>query len=161
VEGGNPEVYIFDCDELANLFQRDDLDGLWDRFVDMVNNGQVRTVDQVFCELKKFPRALDKYKHLKSQMCLSTADQYDESVTDYMDTIEEATPRLIDFMGRTSICDPADPWLVAIAAARDWTVVTHEKRRGNKVNRSVYTACKKLDVACLNLEEFLKVAGGF
>ncbi len=152
-------VFIFDCDELTNLYKRDDRKIIWDQFVRMVDMEEIKTIEQVFCELKKFPLAHAEYKRLKSRMCLPSAEQYDESVTDYMNEIEKATPKLIDFMGRMGPCDPSDPWLVAIAAAKGWTVVTHEKKKGNGKSKSIYTACKALGVNCWNLHEFLTELG--
>lgn len=154
-------MYVFDCDELANLHIREDVESIWQTFVTLVDSGMIKTISQVFCELEKFDPALKRYKPLKTMMCLSAADQYSDSVTQIMDNIEAVTPNLIDFMGLKGPCDPSDPWLVAVGAAYGWTVVTHEKQSGRRIARSIFTACEALGVTCWNLDQFLTKSGRF
>lgn len=157
--GGIPIIYLFDCDELTNFFQRNDFNELWNDFVGMVEAGKIRTLDQVFCELEKFPPVYAKYKALRSKMRLTPEEQYDKLVTDRMSSIEIITPKLINFMGRIGPCDPADPWLVAVAAEKRWRLVSHEKRKGDGISKSIFTACKALGVKCISLNQFLEETG--
>lgn len=149
------KLYIFDSDELTNLWQRSDRSKIWDQFVAMVMGGQIRTIPQVICELKKFPVILDAYRSLKSTMRISATEQYAPSVTSKMAEIERACPKMIDYLYRGP-CDLADPWLVALGCVYGYTVVTHEKKSGSGVSKSVFTACRRMGVDCINLHEFLK-----
>lgn len=144
--------YCIDTNALIDLWRRfypsDIFPSLWKDLEDLISENCLIAPREVLSELGKWDDELLKWakKHKKMFKDL-----------DY-DQMQEVTKILKDF---PSLVDPnkttpdADPFVIALAISKDWTVVTSEKpSTGGRAK--IPDVCKKCNVKCISLIEFFR-----
>lgn len=123
-----PRIYLLDTDALAHIRERPDSDSLYNGIIRLAEQGIAKTIPQVFGELERFG---DVYKRLaphRKKLLLRASLIYCEEVGRYLDILGNLDRPLWEQTGAKNP-DPADPFLVATAAAHGYTVVTNENTR--------------------------------
>jgi hypothetical protein len=147
-------AYLIDCDALAHLHGRPDRGAVIARIIVQVEAGHVRSVEQVFDELRRWPEIQNYFKPVKK---LFLIDQYTPEISAMAGQIAEDFPFLFDLTG-TRNPDPADPWLIAAAKVLGWTVVTDERQTSTK--RIPYVCRQQsLSVRCISGQAFFTETG--
>jgi hypothetical protein len=121
-------IYLLDTDALAHIRERPDSEQLYDGIIRLAEEGIAKTIPQVFGELEKFG---DVYKRLvpyRKKLTLNESLIFCPDVQRYLDVLGNLERPLWEQTGGKNP-DPADPFLVATAAAHGYTVVTNESRR--------------------------------
>jgi len=65
-------------------------------------------------------------------------------------------PKLVD-VGKTTA--DADPFIIALAKSKDWTVVTSEIPDPQRKRPKIPDVCQVYDVKCISLVEFFREQG--
>ncbi|TWB04673.1 uncharacterized protein DUF4411 [Bradyrhizobium stylosanthis] len=120
-----------------------------------VGFGTLKTVEQVFDELRRWPHLQEQFKPIKKQFLIQ--DQYIPAIASMAGQIAEDFEFLFDQSGSRNP-DPADPWLIAAAKVMGWTVVTDERKTST---RKIPYVCRQqsVSVRCINGPEFFAEAG--
>ncbi len=137
-------IYLIDTDVLVRIYVRQDRQRIYDGVVSLARAGRVRTVRQVFDELKKFEDQYGALKEYRSLLQIPAEQQFVENVSNIITQLGENAPWLWEQVGGRNP-DPADPWLIAVAATYGYTVVTNENPRSPK---RIPAACRLPSVAC-------------
>ncbi len=80
----------------------------------------------------------------------------DENIQQILASIMKAHPRLVDTKKNRSGCDP---WVIALAQARNLTVVTGERGTGRIEKPKIPDVCKALGIPCIEIVEFFRKLG--
>jgi hypothetical protein len=118
--------YLIDTDVLAHIRFRQDSGHIYDEIAKAVHAGWVRTVKQVPDELKKWPTIHARIKPLCRKMIVPAKEQFSREVRAMNQVVQDNAPFLFQQVGGKNP-DPADPWLIAVAKAHGYIVVTNEK----------------------------------
>ncbi len=110
----------------------------------MSEAGLVKTVRQVFGELKKHKEAHKILKPHEKHLLLPTEIQYCPEVQAKLEIVKKEAGHLWQQVGGKNP-DPADPWLIAVAAAHGYTLVTDENQFSTA---KIPAACKLPDLKC-------------
>jgi predicted nucleic acid-binding protein len=144
--GGSNQYYAIDTSALVDLDERVDADYLWRAVQPLMIEGRVRTVPMVMDELEHVrPDLLRRLRPFRSQFVYNDIAQIVRLAGDYANRYRH--------MSRpNAVYTEADPWLLAFAKEEGLIVVTNEKP---KRNRHMPDVCKKENILCRTLEEFL------
>lgn len=137
-------IYVIDVDVLARIHVRKDSNDIYNALIDMAKKEKVRTVRQTFDELKRFNPQFEILKNHRDNFQIGTEDQFCESVAHYIEILGNDAGYLTDATGGKNP-DPADPWIVAVAATYGYTVVTNESPRSPM---RIPAACRLPNVNC-------------
>jgi hypothetical protein len=148
------KTYLIDVDVLARIHVRQDSAAIYDALIEMAQRGRLRTVRQTFDELKQFGPQYALLKPHRETFQISIDKQFDPRVSAYIETLGNNAPYLWEQTGGAKNPDPADPWIVAVAATYRWTVVTNESPKSPV---RIPAACKhpKIDCRCIRGPHFL------
>jgi hypothetical protein len=114
----------------------------------------LKTVEQVYDELRRWPHLQDEFTPLKKQFLI---DQHTPEISALVGQIADDFEFLFDLSG-TRNPDPADPWLIAAGKVLGWTVITDERKQSTK--RIPYVCRQQsLQVRCINGPEFFAEVG--
>ncbi len=149
--------YCIDTCALIDLWRRhyppDVFPGLWEDIERLVNQGRLIAPREVLEELRGVDDEILEWAKRHGKMFLALDEDQLREVT----TILEDFPRLIDPNKETP---EADPFLIALAGTRKWTVVTSERARTSPDGRpKVPDVCKSRGVECISLIEFFREHG--
>lgn len=148
--------YSFDTSSLLNgrrdLLPPGTFVSLWDSIESMIASGHIRCVDEVRHELAK--REDSVHDWAKSQTELFVALTADVQVA--AREVLTAHPRLVGVGGGRN---GADPFVIALARARDGVVVTEELLTGNIEKPRIPDVCNAMGVRWLNLVRFVQEQG--
>jgi hypothetical protein len=136
--------YVLDVDVLARIHVRKDSEQIYGSLIEMAKGGKVITVRQTFDELKRFHPVNELLKAHRDKFQVATESQFCPKVQEYIEALGNEASYLANATGGKNP-DPADPWIVAVAAAYGYTVVTNESPR------SLYripAACRLPKVGC-------------
>jgi hypothetical protein len=119
----------------------------------LARSKRVRTVRQVFDELQKHPIPYGILKDHRELFQIPTVEQHYLPVGDLIEILGNEMPDFWEQTGGRNP-DPADPWLVAVGAAYEYTVVTNEKQRSSI---KIPAACRlpKINCRCISGPHFL------
>ena len=147
-------AYLIDCDAIAHCEQREDRDVVLNGIVAGVNDDRIKSVEQVYDELRRWPQIQGLFKPIKRQFLIR---QYTPEISELAGQIAEDFPFLFDLTG-TRNPDPADPWLIAAARVMRWTVVTDERQAST---RKIPFVCRQqnIQVRCIGGPEFFREFG--
>lgn len=123
---------------------RTDSDKIYAGLGAMAKAGTVKTVRQVIGELKKHVEAHKIIKPHEKNLVLATDAQYCVAVRGKLGVVKREAGYLWQQIGSKNP-DPADPWLVAVAAAHGYTIVTNENQNSPV---KIPAACKVPGLAC-------------
>jgi hypothetical protein len=150
-------IYIIDVDVLARIHVRKDSGSIYTALTEMAEAKTLCTVRQTFDELKKFGPQYEILRTHRDKFQIPAEDQYHTDVAALIEILgNEASYLWVQTGGKNP--DPADPWIVAVAANYGYTVVTNESPRSPM---RIPAACKlpKIDCRCIRGPHFLHEVG--
>jgi hypothetical protein len=86
--------YLIDTNVFVRIWELKDCSKIIDEIVDLAVAGRVRTVRQVFGELKKWPLSLDALKPHRSIVEIDPKLEYTDEVSDVIEWLGNNTPWL-------------------------------------------------------------------
>jgi Domain of unknown function (DUF4411) len=149
--------YIIDTDVLALIHVRKDSKEIYPALVKMAEAKTLRTVRQTFDELKRFGPQFEILKSSRDLFQISAKDQFHKDVSALIEILGNEAAYLWEQTGGKNP-DPADPWIVAVAAKYEYTVVTNESPRSKM---RIPAACRlpKIGCRCIRGPHFLHEVG--
>lgn len=127
-----------------SIKNRHDADVLFAGLLDLAKAGVLKSVRQVFKEMKNDPVLKAKFLPNRKLIEVENSRQYCADVAKRITLLGQHAPHLWPQTGG-STKDPADPWLIAVASAYNFCVVTNENRRSLK---KIPAACKIAGTEC-------------
>jgi uncharacterized protein DUF4411 len=123
----------------------------------MAEAGRVKTVRQVFGELKKHKEAHKILKPHEKKFVLQIESQYSAEVQRKLELVKKEAGHLWQPIGGKNP-DPADPWLIAVASAYGYNLVTDENQFSTT---KIPAACQlpNLKCRCISGPHFLIEVG--
>ena len=100
--------YIIDTDAIVHIADRPDAESVYAKMIQMVSSGEIRTVEQVFDELRRWPDIKENFLPFKKVMLVN---QYIPEILSHVGYISENFDFIFDLIGPKNP-DPADPWLI-------------------------------------------------
>lgn len=146
-------LYSFDTSALINgrrdLLPPVTFPSVWQRIEAMIDVGSIRCVDEVLRELgKKDGDVIHAWAKQRPGLFL----ELDPDIQGATSRILSDYPKLVGVgNGRNG----ADPFVIALALARDGVVVT-EERRGSPTRPKIPDVCDALGIECLTLVGFIE-----
>ncbi|MGA7914520.1 MAG: DUF4411 family protein [Candidatus Acidiferrales bacterium] len=125
---------------------------LWSFMSEASKNQEIFVIDEVVAELER--KDDDVHKWVKQREAMIVA--IDEQIQSCLAKLMSKYPRLVDSKKNRS---GGDPWVIALAQARSWTVVTAEKPSGNLTKPKIPDVCKDLSIPCIEVVEFFRRQG--
>lgn len=149
---GDQHKYLIDTDVLARIHARSDSQKLYQGVISLAKGGRVKTVRQVFGELKTHGPQYKIISPHRRDFLIDPAEQFSEEVGDWIDYLGDNAFLWEQTGGKNP--DPADPWLVAVAKVYGYTVVTNESERSSL---KIPAACRlpQIGCRCINGAHFL------
>lgn len=138
------KVYLIDSDVFMSIKSRADAPLLFAGILNLANSGHVKTVRQVFKEMKHDPILKTEILPHRKLMEVKAEDQYCAEVAAKITLISAQAGHLWPQTGGTT-SDPADPWLIAVASHYGYCLVTNENKRSD---RKIPAACKITGTTC-------------
>ena len=149
-------TYSVDTSVLLNAWWRnyppDLFPTLWRNIESLADNGVMLASEEVLVELQKKDDEVHAWATARAQMFVPIDDEIQQLVG----TILERYPRLID--NRPSR-GGADPFVIALAAARGYTVLTDERATGNESKPKIPDVCTGMGIAWTNLVGCIREQG--
>lgn len=118
--------YLLDADVLGHIQDHPDSDHIYAGIAIGIATGRVKTVRQVYGELKRFPKAYAAMLPLKSTFEIEATKQLSLEVSEMIEFITNTVGDLFEQLGGKNP-DPADPWLIAVAKVHGFDLVTDER----------------------------------
>lgn len=144
--------YVVDTNALIDLWRRryprDVFPTLWQKIEELIVSGEMVAPLEVLNELQKQHDEL--FAWAKKQKCFKDLDA---DQIDYVKKILREFPSLID--EKKTVPD-ADPFVIALALAKGWRVVSSENPAGVSVRKRIPDVCAHYKVPCLGLLEFFR-----
>ena len=146
-------VFCFDTSAILDAWVRhyppDVFPSIWARMDQAAISGQIFVIDEVAAELKRKDDEIYKWVVARQSMIVSI----DEDVQTKLAQLMKSFPRLVDTKKNRSGCDP---WVIALAQARSFAVVTAEKPSGSLVKPKIPDVCNELAIPCLEVVQFFR-----
>lgn len=147
------KVYSFDANIFINLakemYPKDIFPSLWEQIWEKIEQGVMTTICVIYDEVQDevVINTLKKYE----PFFLKKIDQLDKftEIQDVLKSILKSNPEMID---TTKWKSWWDPWLIAYAKVYGFTIVTSEKKRGQRIPN----ICTQYDVECIWLQDFFR-----
>ena len=147
-------AYLIDCDAIAHLDGVAHCNTVLTGLKKLILADTLKTVDQVYDELRRWPHIQAEFKPIKEQFL---CDQYQTEIASLAGQISEDFEFLYDLTGSRNP-DPADPWLIAVSKILGWTLITDERKASTK--RIPYVCRQQsINVRCINGPEFFAEVG--
>jgi hypothetical protein len=137
-------IYLIDVDVLARIHVRKDSEETYQALIALAGEKRLRTVRQTFDELKRFGTVNDILKDHRDKFQISVEEQFHEDVSALIEILGNRAPYLWEQTGGKNP-DPADPWIVSVAAKYGYTVVTNESPRSTQ---RIPAACRLAEIKC-------------
>ena len=149
--------YCIDTDALINLWRRiyprDVFPSLWKEIENLIAQGRLIIPREVLGELENFCDKDDELlKWIKKRK--SMKEDLDKEQSKIVKDILANSPKLIDADKPTS--SDADPFLIALAKVKNWTVITSEKPTSPGGRPKIPDVCEHFGVKCIQLVEFFR-----
>lgn len=139
-------------DGWVRYYPRDVFPTLWRNLETMVAEGRLVAPDEVLRELSKH----DDDVHAWAQKQVGLFCPLEDEIQVATAEILEAFPRLVNNERNRSV---ADPFVIAVAKIRNWSVVTGEKRKGNLTKPKIPDVCDAYGIKWLSLLDLMKSEG--
>ncbi len=136
--------YLIDSDVFMGIQHRSDFKEIYAGIRKLAQGGEIKTVRQVFTEMGPDSVLKEEIFPIKKVLLISKEEQYVSEVSERITLLHEEAPHLWGATGG-STKDPADPWLIAVAATYGYCLVTNEKQRSS---RRIPAACKIIGTEC-------------
>ncbi len=153
----NEKTRLIDTCALVNFAaQFGDSDNFWPSIIKEITEGRLKTVRQVWDELKsQFPKVHARVKLYRKEFVISDALLYDAMAVAEVRIIQEQH-NLINQLGTGN---PADPFVIAGAKVIGASVVTDEKATGKRHKSKIPYVCKARNVDCISGKQYLEELG--
>jgi hypothetical protein len=125
---------------------------IWTHMERASKQGEIFVIDEVFEELGRKDDGIYQWVKEREYMVM----HIDEKIQELLAAIMKAHPRLVDTKKNRSGCDP---WVIALAQARNLTVVTGERGSGKIEKPKIPDVCKSLNVSCIEMIDFFRKLG--
>ena len=139
-------------DGWVRYYPRDVFPTLWDKLEEMIAAGRLVAPDEVLRELSKSDDDLHEWARSQDGLFCQLEDDVQIATTEILG----AFPKLVNNERNRSI---ADPFVIAVAKVRGFSVVTGEKRTGNSARPKIPDVCDAYGIKCLTLLELMKNEG--
>jgi len=139
---GDQIIYLIDADVLIAIRKKKDSQKIYDHLIGMAEDGDLKTVRQVFVEIERHGSFFKFLLDRKAKFVLPVEQQYCSGVQKKLDFVGNKANYLNE---QTGSKDRADPWLVAVAAFHKFTLVTNESQSST---RRIPAACKIPELYC-------------
>lgn len=148
-------AYSLDSSGILDLFRYyppDVFPSIWAQMESAAAAGIVLAIDEVYRELEK--KDDTAFQWLKARRTMVVA--LDTEIQKRVATILAAHPRLIDTRKNRS---SGDPFVIGLAQARGFSVVTGERPSGVIAKPNIPDVCSALSVPCMNVLEMFRKQG--
>jgi hypothetical protein len=148
---------LLDTDVFVRICELKEHKSIFDNIIQLANAGRLKTVRQVFGELKKWPLSLGFLKPHRSIVEVDAKHEFTVEMQNIMEEIGNKAPWLWEQTGAGNP-DPADPWLIGVAKLLDYTVVTNE---GQRKEKRIPNVCRlpSINCRCISGPHFLVEVG--
>lgn len=149
--------YVFDADAFITLFTyfyESRFPSLWDNFNEMISNGTIISVREVYNEITCYHRDNRLTRWVKNNPKIFELPTPSE--TDFIKKIFQV-PHFQALIPKREILEGkpvADPFIIAKAKIINGSVVTMEKFKENAAK--IPNVCKHFEILCYNLEDFME-----
>jgi hypothetical protein len=125
---------------------------IWDRMGRAASGGQLFIIDEVLRELERKDDGAHEWFDSRGEAVVAIDAEIQASVAQIMSKY----PKLIDTRRNRSGCDP---WVIALAQVRGFSVVTAEKPSGALLRPKIPDVCTDLALPFLDVVEFFRRQG--
>jgi len=144
--------YVIDTSALIDLWRRhyprDIFPSLWERLEKQIGAGELIKPQEVINELEQQHDELLAWAKKRK-----FAKELKGEQISWVSRVLAVFPDLVD---EKKAATDADPFVVALAGAKGWKVVTSEKRGEKGKRRKIPDACDHYDIKCLSLVDFFR-----
>lgn len=145
--------YCIDTNALIDLWRRfyppDVFPSLWKNLENLISDRRLVAPREVFKELENLDDELLKWARNHRGMF----EDLDYQQVDQVKDILRRFPRLVD---ENKIIPDADPFVIALARSKGWTVITSENPGNPGGPPRIPDVCKEYEVRCIKLLEFFR-----
>lgn len=149
-------IYCFDTSSLIETWHRlyppEIFPDLWDKLDELINKGVVISPDEVLRELQRQDDGVLKWCKLRPEMFAKLEGTL-------LTTGIEITNRYKRMLDEKPGKNGADPWVVALAIAREGVVVTQEQPANKGKSPRIPDVCRAERVPCVDILRFIKDQG--
>lgn len=151
--------YSIDTSALIDLWRRyyppDIFPSLWKKLEDLVSKGSLIATHKVYEELKKYFDMNDELlkwvkKHKKMFRNLDN---------DQLTHLSEIIKHYPEFVDSDKTLPEADPFVIALAKSKGWTVVTSERPANPGGRLKIPDVCEKCNIKSVSIIEFFREQG--
>jgi len=147
--------YCIDTSALIDLhtnhYPPDIFPGLWKDLESLVYHGLLIAPDEVFQEICRKDDGLAKWGKSNRKMFIPLDSDQIQAVSNIL----ERFPGLVD---QNKTIPDADPFIIALAKCRAWTVVTSERPNNSPDRPRIPNVCNSINVRWITLLEFSRAA---
>ena len=133
-------------------YPREAFPGLWRHLEDLIRSGDLRASEEVMHELQKKEDGAFAWAKAQAGFLVPMDDEIQDAVS----AILADHPRLLDTRrGRSG----ADPFVIALAKVRGYTVVTGEHKSGSLERPKIPDVCSAIQVGSMSLLDLIRRQG--
>ena len=125
---------------------------IWTHMGASAARGDIFVIEEVLRELEKKDDGIHDWIKKREAMVVPI----DAEVQSHVTQIMSKYGRLVDSKKNRSV---GDPWVIALAQARGYTVVTGEKETGNLAKPKIPDVCRDLGISCVGIVDFFRRQG--
>jgi hypothetical protein len=149
-------MYSLDTSAILNpwwkFYPPDVFRSLWDRLDDLIEQQCLFASEEVLVELERKANEVYEWALNRQGMFVPTDAYIQSEVTSILSCYQ----RLVDTRRNRS---GADPFVIALAAVKGYTVVTYENRGGNPDKPHIPDVCDELGIRTISFLEFVREQG--
>lgn len=151
-------MYSIDASALidgwSRYYPQDVMPTLWERVDGLIRDGRLWATDEVFTEIKRGDDGLVGWSKKRKAMFVPPDEAVEEGVRKVVNRFPTFVPQ------RSPDGAWADPYVIALAQAREAIVVTGEKLVDAKATvLHIPNICSSLGVACISFLELIRREG--
>lgn len=142
--------YVFDSNIFMNLQRRQPIDiypSLWNKLGELMTSGIIISSQEVYDEIAVGGDELEKWAKSRKEYFLPS----DVAIQSEVRTILQNYRGLVEGGKKKN---SADPFVIALAKENQCTLVTEEKRNGNKDTPKIPDICDVYDIKCIDFVAF-------
>lgn len=142
--------YVFDSNIFINLQRRQPIDiypSLWNKLGELITLGIIISSQEVYDEIAVGGDDLEKWAKSHKEYFLPS----DIAIQKEVRTILQNYRGLVEGGKKKN---SADPFVIALAREKQCTLVTEEKRNGNKDTPKIPDICDAYDIKCIDFVAF-------
>lgn len=139
-------------DAWVRYYPPDVFPAIWNLMDGAARNGEIVVIDEVVREVERKDDGLVQWIKDRPGMVIPIDDPIQQHVVEIM----ARYGRLVDTRKNRSGCDP---WVIALARERHFTVVTAEKRTGTLARPKIPDVCEDLGIPCIETIDLFRRQG--